>query len=357
MKTEAMLKDPIVQLNLLLWMAKEQPATGYRVRPIFYQWGFQVIYIEIPFPFPEATALAIRESGLDISVEPEPDLILGRNSDNKALYLEAKSNSFGVGSGGTNCRQARAHFLASGPAFGEVFSPLDSCLLCYVVPKDATDRMTETLGSIHEQLRAKGLSPGPFSSHGIGLDKSRIMYVWDAAFRTHVGIDETEAAILDDVAEDTNPVPLLLVFSDQDCSNIEHVDLYRRTLIDQVRACLLSDLHRLQLGQKYETTPEKLLNKTSDGVFQYLGRRRQKGLAQLIRQNVLARIFEQWKDRQPGIKWSEDTLTIVWTVIGEKEQFMDWLENRRTKFEASKPSPGAPESGLLFSSPDTSDAE
>jgi hypothetical protein len=99
-----------------------------------------------------------------------------------------------------------------------------------------------------------------------------------------------------------------------------------------------------------------LLTKTSDGVFQYLGRKRQKGLAQLIRENVLTRIFEQWKDKQQGLRWAEDALTIVWTVIGEKEQFLDWLEDRHTKFEASKP-PAASESGLLFAPPDAPEAD
>ena len=53
MKTELFLCDPVLQLNLLLWMAKEQPKDGYRVRPLFHERGFKIIYIEQPFPFPE----------------------------------------------------------------------------------------------------------------------------------------------------------------------------------------------------------------------------------------------------------------------------------------------------------------
>ena len=42
MKTEALLRDPVFQLNLLIWMAKEQPANSYRVRPLFFENGFRL---------------------------------------------------------------------------------------------------------------------------------------------------------------------------------------------------------------------------------------------------------------------------------------------------------------------------
>ena len=41
--------------------------------------------------------------------EPEPELILGRNSDKKGLYFEAKASAFKAGD--DNCKQARAHLL------------------------------------------------------------------------------------------------------------------------------------------------------------------------------------------------------------------------------------------------------
>ncbi len=106
MRTDALLKDPVFQLNLLVWMAKEQPPENYRVRPLFHERQFEIIYIEQPFAFPEETIAAIEASGLDISKRPEPELILGRRHDNRALYFEAKANSFTTES--TTSRQARA---------------------------------------------------------------------------------------------------------------------------------------------------------------------------------------------------------------------------------------------------------
>jgi len=336
MKTEALLRDPVFQLNLLLWMAKEQPSGDFRVRPLFYNWGFRIIYIEQPFAFPEDAARAMKDSALDISVAPEPELILGRtSSDNKALYFEAKANSFGISS--RNCRQARAHLIASGPAFGEVLFPLNACLLCYVVPDSAREKMSECLTDLSDELRNKGLKPGPFSCHGLAVSESRIVYSWDSICKEHVGATEGAVPILNDVEEDTDPAPLVLVFSDEDCGNVEMRDFYRRAVIDQVRACLLSDLHSHALGEKYETSPDNLLAKTSDGVFQHLGGERQKGLRKLVRENIFKKIADYWKDKQSGVTLVGNQLVVTWSVIGERDNFLNWIEDRRMRFDVGKP--------------------
>ncbi len=335
MKTEALIRDPIFQLNILLWMAKEQPSDNYYVRPLFYELGYSIIYIEHPFAFPEETSNAMKDSGLDISTAQEPDLILGRKEDNKALYFEAKANSFFAAS--TSSRQARAHLVASGPVFSEVLAPLDSCLLCYVVPKDGLKRMSECLTTLTTELMTKELKPGLFSCHGLTFDGKQLVYSWDSAFKAHVGLTEDMTSVLNNIDEDTDSAPLVLVFSDEDCSNTETRDFYRRVVIDQVRACLLCTLRSLPVGARYETTPDSILRRTTDGVFDYLGRVRQGGLRRLVRQNVLRRIYDHWKDRQSGVGFTDDRLTITWQVIGEKEDFLDWLEDRRLGFAADRP--------------------
>jgi len=343
MKTEALLKDPVFQLNLLLWMAKDQPSNGYRVRPFFWQHGFRLVYIEQPFAFPVETVNAIDRSGLDASTKPEPDVILGRQKDAKALYFEAKAESFGPSS--DNSRQARGHLLACGPSFGEVYAPLVHCLLCYVVPEGSRRPMGECLDALSTELRNKRLVPGPFSSHGLAVSATQINYSWDSAFKAHLGVAEDSVPVLDGISEDTDPAPLLLVFSDEDCANTDLRDFYRQALLHQTRANLLCRLHPLPLGTTYSTTPDDLLMETTDGVFQYLGRQRQGGLRRLVRDNFLKRIHAHWSSKQPGITMQGDRLTTTWSVPGEKEAFLDWLEDRRTRFEANRPSNEPP---MLF---------
>ena len=335
MKTEALLKDPVIQLNLLLWMAKEQPPEGYRVRPLFCELGFRLMYIEQPFAFPVEAVRAIGSSGLDIAIKPEPDLILGRQLDATALYFEAKSGSFALAS--TDCRQARGHLVASGPAFGEVYAPLSRCLLCYVVPEGERQGMADCLTALRTELGSCGLNPGPFSCHGLAVAGSQVIYCWDSAFKTHVGAADDSATILNEVSEETDPAPLLLVFTDEDCPNPDIREFYRRALVEQVRVCLLCGLHPLPIGATYSATPDGLLMKTTEGVFQYLGRKRQKSLCRLIRQNVLKRTHEYWAERQSDIGFDGNSLSVTWGTPGDKEDFLDWLEDRRTTFDASRP--------------------
>ena len=208
MNNETLIRDPVFQLNVLLWMAKEQPLTGYRVRPVFFELDFKVIYIEQPFPLPEETIKVIQASGQSISIAPVPELILKRDRDGKALYFEAKADSFGPDR--DNARQARGHLLATGPAFQEVLSPLTSALLCYVVPDDKRTLMFECLNELAQALRSAGLAPGSFSSHGLRVFNRSLDYVLDSAFSQYTGAAGGSISIIDELEEDTDPSPCSL---------------------------------------------------------------------------------------------------------------------------------------------------
>src|SRR5205823_11055462 len=105
----------------------------------------------------------IANSPLAIAAKPEPELLLQRTVDKKALYFEAKANSFSPDS--TTTRQARGHLLACGPVFEEVMQPLKQALLCYVLPADKCGPMTACLTALASELRGKALSPGNHSAH------------------------------------------------------------------------------------------------------------------------------------------------------------------------------------------------
>ncbi|NOX54228.1 MAG: hypothetical protein GXP27_07250 [Planctomycetes bacterium] len=338
MKAEELLRDAVFQLNLLVWMAKEQPAEGYRVRPFFHEHDFEIVYIEWPFPFPVETREAITQSKLDISGNPEPELILRRTHDEKGLYFEAKSDSFGPDS--SNSRQARGHLVATGPAFAEVVAPLKSALLCYVVPDDKRKAMCKCLSALARELEKHKLAIGEYSCHGLAIDDHdracRLVYHLDDAFGSYTRINEKRITVMEDLEEDTDPSPLILVFSDDDCHNAEARDLYRRSVIDKVHARLLCDLQAVGVRETYKKSPDDLLLKTSEGVFEYLGRKRQKSLRRLVRENVFKRIHDHW-NKKMGVCLDGGHLVVRWNDGGEKSNFLRWLEDMRGAFDASRP--------------------
>ena len=336
MKIELLLQDPVFQLNILLWMAKEQPPDHFRVRPLFHQLRFSVMYIEQPFPFPDESLRAMDASELEIARQPEPELILIRMEDNKALYFEAKADSFSPES--SNRKQALGHLLAAGPAFAEVYAPLTTCLLCYVLPAGGCGLMGDCLAALSMKLSGKDLEPGRYSVHGLSVEDFQLVYSWDQAFCDHVGSDEQRAVLINRLEDETNPAPLLLVFSDEDCPNCETRDFYRRALIEQVRASLLCDLHSLDVGVRLAMTVDEVLVKTTDGMFNFLGRQRQKSLRRFVRKNVLCYLFDNWKEKQPdAMTLAGNEMTIRWSAGDQKEEFLDWLEDRHRAFPLSRP--------------------
>jgi hypothetical protein len=334
MNVEVLVRDPTFQLNILLWMAKEQPSEGYRVRPVFFERGFKTIYIEQPFPLPEETSRAATRSGLNISLSPEPELILGRDRNGKALYFEAKADSFSPDS--SNSKQARGHLLATGTAFGEVLAPLTSSLLCYVVPDANRLLMFNSLTALARELSDQGLEPGAFSCHGLRIANQELIYVWDSAFKDYVG-ERADSIAIADLDNDTDPSPLILVFSDEDCPNTEIRDFYRRVVLDQVRAQLLCDLQSLPINQDYEIAVDELLLRTSERVFEYLGRERQRRLRLLVRENLFKRVRDYWKQKQRHISLDGNTLKVRWELADEKDVFLNWLEDRRVRFDTTRP--------------------
>lgn len=337
MKSETLLRDPVFQLNLLIWMSKEQPASGYRVRPFFVENGFDLIYIEQPFAFPDATIQGIDRSALTIKKAPEPETILGRKSDQKALYFEAKSNSFSPES--TNSSQARGHLLACGPAFGEALKPLRQALLCYVLPQDRSELMRDCLYSLSAELRTNALEPGGHSVHGLAVNNKDLIYSWDDNFKLHAGIGTESVAVLHDVQEDTDPSPLLLIYTDEDCPCAERAGFYRKVLLNQVVAKLVCDLNLLQPGNTYAITARELLRETTDGILDYLGRERQSSMIRVVRQNLFTRITSFWRDKtDTPVKQVSERLEITFKDFIEKSNFLEWLEDsKRTNFNDDRP--------------------
>ena len=344
MKSENLVRDPVFQLNILIWMAKEQPLDGYRVRPLFFENDFRLVYIEQPYAFPDATARAIASSVLapDITKAPEPEMILRRDADQKALYFEAKADSFSPES--SNSRQARGHLLACGPAFAESLKPLRQCLLCYVVPQDGCEPMRTTLDSLTSELRSASLHTGEHSVHGLAVTGADLIYSWDEKFQQHSGVTGGSTAVLHELTDDTDPSPLLLVFTDEDCPNVERAGFYRKALINQVVARLVCDLNLLAIGKTYATTARDLLAQTTDGILQYVGRERQNKMIGMVRQTVFNRILSYWSAKNfTPVKLEAGRLEITFKDSLAKSEFMEWLEDaKRASFSDERPAIGQP---------------
>lgn len=341
MKPEEWIRDPVFQLNLLIWMAKEQPSEGYCVRPFFHEHQFEWLAVEQPFQFPvelvKAIETVIQERGIKIHRHPEPELVLKRERDRSALYIEAKANSFSAASDTSD--QARGHLLAAGPAFAETNRPLESALLIYVLPSAARAGLAECLGELRGQLLTANLQPGDHSVCGLAVEGSELIYQLDSSSQRRLGSQVEEVCVMGGLTDETDPSPLMLVYSDEDCPNQERIGHYRRVLQNQVVANLLCDLHRASIEQPTTISAAQILESTSQGVFSYLGSNRKKRMERLVRENVFRKIHSYWQEKTPDlIQLSGRVLTLDFKTEDRKASFLDWLENKKTNFDDSKPS-------------------
>lgn len=342
MNLEELTSDAVFQLNLLIWMAKEQPAEPdqYYVNPFFHLNGFEWLMVAQPFNFPLETLSAIKaasgEGGLTVTMKPEPELVLKRDKDQTALYFEAKKTSFGSDS--TAANQARGHLLATGPAFAEVQTPLKIATLTYVLPEKHRALMEECLAELTTQLREARFQPGPHSVCGLSVEGGTLFYHLDDQARGATGTHETNVALISDLDEDTDPSPLLLVYSDKDCPNVERSGYYRRILIAQVLATLLCELHRVPAGTAYTIPAATILMSTTQGVFEYLGPESRKAMEILVKENVFLHIQKKWKEDLPGmVVVTGRALSLSFPDAATKDKFLDWLESRKTKFPEDAP--------------------
>ena len=143
--------------------------------------------------------------------------------------------------------------------------------------------------------------------------------------------------LIENIDEDIDPSPLLLVFTEDDCYNPQMRDFYRKILIEQIKTHLLCDIHNTLLEIKYAITSEELLLKITDGIFNYLGKLQQKNLKKFVKENIFKFILNYWSDKQKGIIFIDNALSFAWKNESDKNTFLSWLEDKHTLFDTTKP--------------------
>ncbi len=339
MQISELLSDSVFQLNLLLWMAKEQPSDNWYVRPLLHELGYEVHLIDDTFRFPEKLSETLRSSELEISNAPKPDVMLHNMDDKKALYFEAKVGSFGPES--SSSKQAMGHLLAcNADVFSEVYQPLKEPLLCYLIGNaEELEEMTACLEQLSGKLSAAGLKPGRYSVHGLKQQDTDIVYCWDAEFAEFASAQGKQQVVLRGLEEDTDPAPLFLVCSADDYDDSDKQDFLRRVLIAKIHRALLCRLHKLSPGDSIELDARELLEEVSEGLARFLGRDSQKNSIRLIRQNVFQRLIEYWEERLPDVMhYSDYCLQVCFSTAEQKNRVLEWLEDEnKTRFKSTRP--------------------
>jgi len=343
-----MIRDPVLQLNLLIWMTREQPQEFYRVRPIFHAAGFQLRAIDTPISLPEPVLASASSKNIPIRKNPCPDLRINNIPAQKELYIEAKKTSFGAAS--TTSEQGRAHLLAVGPACLSAYTPITQVLLSYHLPEEQCGDMQACLANLARELVDCGLQPGRFATAGFGASEKTLTYFPDETTAEFLNLPHQRQEIMTELEADTDPAPLLLVMVEDDHHDQERIGLYRQAVVNQVHAILICLLHANE-DLSLEVTAEHLLRQATEEAVAYLPRDKRGRMEKLVVENIFKRIREFWKDKHPDmIRLEGRTMAVSFVSDLRREDFLDWLEDGdKTKFSDKAPPPEMPEFPGLFS--------
>lgn len=171
-KPNSLLRDPIFQLNMVLWSLKLLPGDNIlQVRPILQEAGYYLLGINRRVILPQLDNLKSFLPSID---PPVPDIWLRHKSDNTNVIIELKSQGFGLDS--SNINQIKKILIASYNLAESVGSKDEVPGYVIVMAPFLDSKMVDTLDTLREEISNHSISSAPVSV--IGLYHEKDNYLW-----------------------------------------------------------------------------------------------------------------------------------------------------------------------------------
>ena len=264
-----LVKDPVFQLNVLLWLAQPLPQAYQEITPLFYSHGFDVYALAPLLTLPPDILLVMRDRGFEVQARARPDVILAQELTGKFSVTECKGSSFGVDS--STAQQARTLLVLAGPRCHEVLGlqaqAVQQSALSYLVPSPERPAMEATLSALLDTFRARGLSAGEslclglmITNEGLGLDvddATAQFFELSPGINTFLRLDA-----------DTDPRPLYFVPFDPDTDQSEEEKVFgRRVLFERMHSAIIAAVGRARPPTAVTFKSTDLLNDATFGMY------------------------------------------------------------------------------------------
>lgn len=267
---ETLIKDPVFQLNLVLWLVQPAPE-GAPTSPVLRNAGYHVMAVSRrlhPPPDMRGKLAAVAGSG----DAPAPDVLLahaGQPSDPTILVIECKASGFSANS--STAKQARK-LLAVG---ADVSAPLGLATgqprpghLTYLTVLNEQHRLRETLASLAEEVAAADL---PVAAKGVlGVERR------DDGIYVDRGVDEAWPPPMEGVATPTrvvqaalgdDPRPLYLIPWDPGVTQTDEQAAWCRALLaSRILNEAISRVGRMEVPGPLVLSAGDLLREATFGV-------------------------------------------------------------------------------------------
>ena len=285
---DALLKDPLFQLNAVLWLTRPLPS-GERISPILHTKGFSVYAIAPLLGPPPEVRLAAEEAGVRMQERLRPDVVLTHEATGKFAFLECKAHSFGTDS--STSEQARGLLVVAGPKCAEVLAlaphQVSGSLLTFVTPESHREQLGQTLSALVQELQDHGLPAGPSSVLGMAADDSNICLVTDDDACEFFSLPSGCHAFLKR-EEGTDPRPLYFIPYDPDVAQSEEERIFcKRVLFERIQSGILAAVGHAHPPTELTLEAYGMLNDAMFGVYgQWENRESGQHMRRLCRQLV-----------------------------------------------------------------------
>lgn len=265
-----LLKDPLFQLNTVLWLSQPLPGDN-AIKPLLHEQGFSVYALSPLIPMPIDVRLSAQNNGITLNDSVRPDVILHRPADLRFVLLECKASSFGPQS--STSGQARALLVATGNRSAEVLGlradQVTDSLLSYLVPNSENPKLSQTLSDLSKELSGKSIVSGSYSVFGLMIENNQLGVHIDSIagqfFSTNTGFNPFMALELDN-----DPRPLYFIPYDPDLNQSESEKAFcKRVLFERIHSSIIAAIGRAHVPCEISFQNKKLLNDALFGMYDH----------------------------------------------------------------------------------------
>jgi len=339
---EDLLRDPLFQLNALLWMAQPLPQSA-DITPILHDRGFRVFAIAPRLAPPPGLRLLARDKGINIQQSVRPDVVLENKQRGRYSITECKAASFGPQS--SAAEQARCLLIVGGPSCAEVLavspSDISESVATFVVPESERSKLTTTLRTLRGELGMAELPSGEPCTLGLRVWQRCIAVVPDRNSIRFFELADGPIAFMPLEAE-TSLRPLYFIPYDPDIHQSQSERQFcKRILLERLLVSVITAVAHASLRTGLRLEPESLLNEATFGMFDRLENRDARKHMRRLARDFMTQLLRRADEQAPGaLKFDpQEGWRVSFQNDEERERFLGVLTSLSSGHFASEKEP------------------
>jgi hypothetical protein len=340
-----LIRDPLFQLNALLWLAQSMPS-GSEIRPLLYEQGFTVYAIAPLLGLPPDLRLMTQEARINMQESVRPDVVLAQEGARKFAFTECKKSSFGATS--STAEQGRSLLVVAGPraaeALGLAPGQVADSLLAFITAQSEQVPLTQTLETLSKQLHAAKIPAARFSVLGLVSTETEVSVAIDDQASAFFALPSGIYPFLTR-GPDTDPRPLYFIPYDPDVDQSqEEREFCKLLLFERMRNTVVAAVGRGCPPCELSFNSKKILNDAMCGMYgQWENQESAKHMRRLCRQLMGALMQAVNSEAPSSLTFQPDE---GWKIILQNSEQQEKVLDALTHFSCetlaleTEPQPG-----------------